>query len=100
MYRWHTQKEHNLVQRRWRKELATHVEVGWGFMPRESMVPASYACDVDCHCAAGQGTMRKRTLSGHHKHCLMCNGSKYFERGRRGNKLRAAIRYELEAEGR
>lgn len=92
MRRWH--QERNLMLRRWRKELATHVQVGWGQMPRESMVPASTACQVDCHCAAGMGTMRKRTLSGHSHACWLCNYSKYLPKAR-ATKKRAAIEFEL-----
>lgn len=98
MRRWH--QERNLMLRRWRKELATHVYDGHsytGVYPRESLAPASVACDVSCHCAAGMGTMRKRTLSGHSHACMLCNYSKYLPKNRYEVR-REAIEFELGSE--
>lgn len=95
MRRWHTEVE--LMSRRWRKELATHARHpnSWkGSYPYEALAPASIACDVECHCANGMGTMRKQKLSGHHKACHMCNWEKYQPKDRL-NKRTKSIEFEF-----
>lgn len=97
MRRWHN--EVPLMTRRWRKELATHTyhpNSYWSRYGYDCMAPPSVACDVDCHCSRGCGTVRKRTLSGHSHACLMCNWEKYFDGWRkdRFNKRRKAIEFD------
>jgi hypothetical protein len=90
MYRWHA--EHNLMLRRWRQELATHNEAR-----HCSLAPPSLAPAVDCHCAQGIGSMRKRRPFGCTKaRCFLCHAEKFLPKGRAAKK-RAAIEFELRA---
>lgn len=98
MRRWHSERD--LMLRRWRQELATHTDNapdrGWG-RPYDSMVPSVLACEIDCHCANGMGTMRKNRLDCGKAHCGLCHYGKWDPKAR-NTKKRAAIQFELEAE--
>lgn len=89
------------MMRRWRMELGNHT--GGILDPiktvgQEWLAPPAMACDVDCHCANGIGTMRKNRPYGCGRaHCGICHYGKWFKKGR-GAKKRAAINSELEAE--
>src|ERR1043166_9448606 len=98
MRRWHA--ERTLMVRRWRAEIAAHESdrYGWTFGYRLAPLPPDP--DGDCHCYRGPGYFRKRTPFG----CRcgkngMCGIGKWTDKARRGNVRRAAIQFELEAEG-
>lgn len=100
MRRWHS--EQSMMMRRWRMELATHVgshvgpEKSLGYM---SLIPATDACKVDCHCAKGPGTMRKsRPGAGgcSNPACGICHPSKGIPKAR-SMARRREIEYELAA---
>lgn len=84
MQRWHSQREHTIMFRRWREEMGHH-GYDWRCPPTGEKV---------CHCTQGIGSMRKRTPLGHHHHCLMCNGDKYLGKSR-AKRRRRAILFEL-----
>ena len=95
MRRWHSQKEENIMRRRWRIELGKH---SWEYGQNYAylyLAPPGDAEGVSCHCARGVGTMRKQRPAQHHKHCLLCNGSKYLFKGQRRREKYAAIQFEL-----
>lgn len=102
MRRWH--QERDLMLRRWRKELNKHgdshphSEYHWQG-PYDSLVPPAVACEVNCHCANGIGTMRKNRLDCGKARCEVCHCGKWFPKSR-ANKKRAAIQHELDAERR
>ena len=74
--------------RRWREEMANH-EYDWRGPPTGKNA---------CQCAQGIGSMRKRTPGGcRNPHCGVCHYGKFFVPKARANKLRAAVRYEIEA---
>lgn len=96
------QEERALMLRRWRMELGNHT--GGILDPVKSageewLAPPGNACDVDCHCASGFGTMRKHRPYGCDRaRCNLCHYGKWYPKAR-ANKKQAAIRFELEAEG-
>lgn len=85
MHRWH--QEETLMFRRWKMEMENH-SYDWRCPPTGRDV---------CHCTAGIGSMRKRTPNGHHKHCLMCNYSKYLYKKQRRREKYREIAFELNA---
>lgn len=91
MRRFHSVREHTIMFRRWKQEMAKH-----GYDWRN---PPDPKCDRDaCHCAAGIGSMRKRApFDCGRPRCGVCHGDKFFSSKARHNKKLAAIRYELEA---
>lgn len=96
MKRWH--EEVPLMTRRWRKELATHAYHN-GYCRRygyDCMAPPGIACDIDCHCANGIGTMRKNRLDCGNVRCGLCHWGKFWEPKRRGATKRKVIEFELE----
>jgi hypothetical protein len=94
MKRWH--EEVPLMYRRWRKELAKHGQFDYGFS-HDSLAPPSFACNVDCHCANGIGTMRKNRLDCGTPRCWLCHGEKFYAPKNRANTRRAAIEFDIEA---
>lgn len=98
MRRWH--EERDLMLRRWRQELGNHT--GGVLDPVKSAgmeweAPPAMACGIDCHCARGIGTMRKNRPYG--CSCWMCKLDKHYDKWGRGGRRRAAIQFDLEAEG-
>jgi hypothetical protein len=89
MRRWHTPREHALMFRRWREEMASH-EYDWRCPPTGQDA---------CHCAQGIGSMRKRTLGCSRPRCGCCHYGKFFLPKARANELRSALRYESDAVG-
>jgi len=100
MRRWH--EERDLMMRRWRMELATHMGacIGPDRRPNQEWpAPPAVSCDVDCHCANGIGTMRKNRVYGcGNPRCGICHFEKYYVPKRRGARKRAEINFDLEAE--
>lgn len=99
MRRWH--QETNLMFKRWKMEMALH-RYDWRNPPQLSCDPNDQGVRGVCHCAAGIGSMRKRTpYDCGRALCFTCHSGKllYGHRTDRYNKRREAIRYELEAEG-
>lgn len=96
MKRWH--EERDLMMRRWRKELATHgsgeKHATWQ-EPHDFAAPPSWASAIECHCAAGIGTMRKHTLGCGRARCGICHWGKFNDPKRRAAKKRDAIEYSL-----
>jgi hypothetical protein len=92
MRRWHDPREHALMFRRWKFEMAQH-----GYDWRN---PPDPKCDRHaCHCAAGIGSMRKKApLDCGRPRCLVCHSDKYLWPKNRANLKREAIRFELEAD--
>lgn len=102
MRRW--QSERNLMMRRWRQELGNHI--GQVLDPVKSAgeeweAPPVMACGIDCHCARGIGTMRKSRPYGcpNGRDCGVCHWGPAEVKWARHNKKRAAIAFELNAEG-
>lgn len=93
MRRWHSEREHAIMFARWKQEMGLH-RYDW-------RNPPDPKCDRNaCHCAAGIGSMRKRTPLGCSKPgCVICHWDKLFfgEGVDRYNKRRQAIQFELEA---
>ena len=86
MRRWHS--ERNLMVRRWRQELAWHSD-SYAWIAPPSLAPA-----IDCHCARGIGTMRKRTPLGCNRpRCQLCHYEKLFPPDR-GSIRRRAIEFD------
>jgi hypothetical protein len=86
--------------RRWRAEIAAHESDRYGWTSGYRLAPLPPDPDGDCHCYRGPGYFRKRTPFG----CRcgkngMCGIGKWTDKARRGNVRRAAIQFELEAEG-
>lgn len=100
MMRWHAERD--LMLRRWRMELGNHTGSFVGPVEsagKEWLAPPAIACDVDCHCANGIGTMRKNRPYGCGRaRCHICHGDKLMAPKGRADR-RAAIKFELEAEG-
>lgn len=103
MRRWHS--EMPLMRRRWRMELAKHGNSDpnskwcWG-MPLMALAPPSLAAQVDCHCAQGIGSMRKRKpLDCTNPRCGLCHFEKFFVPKAREQKKREAILFDLAANG-
>lgn len=96
MRRWHSPREHAIMLRRWRQELANHDwEYGQDY-PHCYLAPSSDAEKIDCHCAEGIGSMRKHTPYGCGRaRCGICHWEKYYLPKARNNKLREAIAFEL-----
>jgi hypothetical protein len=88
---------------RWRFEIAQH-EYGWAQVAGHShcaLAPLPpQNPDATCHCYRGMGYFRKRhPLDCGNTKCCSCHWEKYVEPKARQNKLRAAIVFELDAEG-
>lgn len=98
MRRWHAERD--LMLGRWRVELGNHTGSVLGTVKTANYfwkAPPASACNVDCHCANGIGTMRRhRPYDSHGK---WKKYEKLFENRKRVNQKRAAIKFELEAEG-
>ena len=90
MRRFHSVREHTIMIRRWKQEMALH-----GYDWRN---PPDPKCDKNaCHCAAGIGSMRWTSpLDCGRPRCGVCHSDKWVPKARHNKKL-AAIRYELEA---
>lgn len=84
MQRWHS--ETALMFKRWREEMATH-NYDWRCPPTGKDV---------CHCAAGIGSMRKRTPHGcGNPRCGICHWEKFYMPKARSTHRRNAILFEL-----
>lgn len=96
MRRWHSERE--LMLRRWRQELANHdFEYGQDY-PHGYLAPPSDAAGIDCHCAQGIGSMRKRTAYGcGNPRCGICHFEKFYVPKARETKRREAIDFDLKA---
>lgn len=92
MRRWHSPREHTVMFRRWKQEMRLH-----GYDWRN---PPDPKCDRHvCHCAAGIGSMRKRTpLDCGRARCMSCHSEKLLAPKGREDRRRA-IRAEFDAEG-
>jgi len=97
MRRWH--EEHGLMLRRWKQEMDLH-GYDWRNPPKLSCVSDEQGVGGTCHCAAGIGSMRKRTpLDCGNPRCGTCHGEKFYAPKRRGAKRREAIQFDVAAEG-
>lgn len=101
MQRWHS--EVGLMTRRWRQELASHGDghptsaTEWSF-PWMALGPPSLAPQIECHCALGIGSMRKKRLHDcGNTRCGLCHFDKFHMPKNRANKRREAIRFDIEA---
>lgn len=89
MRRWHDPREHAIMFRRWKQEMALH-EYDW-------RNPPDPKCDKwACHCAAGIGSMRKKKpLDCGEPRCLTCHFDKFWVPKARATKKREAIEFDL-----
>jgi hypothetical protein len=80
------------MMRRWRQELGKHLG-----LPGLLLAPPSAAPDVDCHCSAGIGALRKRKpLDCGRARCGLCHSEKWMPRDRL-NERRRAIEFDFRA---
>jgi hypothetical protein len=82
--------------KRWRQEIAKHEFPKYPYLSEAPVPPDG---EEKCHCYLGPGFMRKRRPYGCTvPRCGICHYEKHLPKNR-ANEKRAAILFEIEAEG-